>query len=163
SAAAYYDGFQGYLPVTVELDASRRVVTITPRVVLSPFTGQSVSLSVWDIAGNPGSYSTGFTTGEAATDPVPPTVTRPSPPGFPPVGPASAPVPRRVRRRRPPAGSREVPANALVRVELSEPVNQVTVDSSTFRFLKGQTPVAGSLDVDRTSRYVTFTPAAALE
>ena len=130
----------GLITGTVAVASTGLSAIFTPDAALAPFTSHSIQLSGFtDLAGQQGFFFASFTTG-AGPDTEAPAVTAVSPP----------------------AGNAAVPVNALVVLQLSEPVSALSVGPSTVTLVAGGSPVAGatSLSADRTT--LTFTPSGPL-
>jgi len=103
----------------------------------------NIGTAVKDLAGNnlSSAVTTSFTTGTGA-DLIRPTITQ--------VDPAS--------------GAAGVPTNAVIRLQFSERINPLTVNSSTFQiFISGNNvPVTGTISVTSDGLSASFAPSAAL-
>jgi hypothetical protein len=131
-------GFGDPLPVSVGLDGSRRVITLTPLEPLDPFRTYQVFADVFDAAGNQDTFSSiNFATGKLA-DATPPGVVSISPPD----------------------GAGGVPLNARITVAFSEPIDPLSLGA--FRLTRGAAQVAGSAALSADRVVLTFTPSANL-
>src|SRR6185369_6342575 len=131
--------------VTRTLTNGNRTLTLTPALLLPANTLFTVNIgtAVKDLAGNnlSSAVTTSFTTGTGA-DLIRPTITQ--------VDPAS--------------GAAGVPTNAVIRLQFSERINPLTVNSSTFQiFISGNNvPVTGTISVTSDGLSASFAPSAAL-
>lgn len=128
------------VPGSVTVAANGRSATFTPDAPLLGNTAYFVqAFSITDLAGHQVSFASTFTTGGGA-DATGPTVVTVSPP----------------------AGATNVPVNAHVVVQLSEPVSTLSVNGAAFTLTQSGTPVAGAITLSNDRRSVTFTPTNAL-
>src|SRR6185369_7988104 len=131
--------------VTRTLTNGNRTLTLTPALLLPANTLFTVNIgtAVKDLAGNnlSSAVTTSFTTGTGA-DLIRPTITQ--------VDPAS--------------GATGVPTNAVIRLQFSERINPLTVNSSTFQILTSNfgVPVSGNITVAADRLSATFTPSSPL-
>ncbi len=127
---------------TVTYEALSRTAVFTPAAALDYSTLYTVVLStaIQDLSGNSLAYYSSTFTTAAYPDTVSPAVTS--------VDPCY--------------GGINPSVDTAVTVVFSEDVYG-TVDGSTFRLLKGSTPVSGSVTYDQLSRTAVFTPSSALE
>ena len=130
--------------VTKTLTYGNQLLTLVPVLPLNTGTTYTVSIAgVWDLSGNPlgTPVTTTFTTGTQA-DLIAPQVVS--------ISPAS--------------NSTGVPANTAVQVQFNEPIDPLTVTSSTFILLpqNQQVPLAGTITVSQDRLSATFTPSAPL-
>ena len=139
--SVYLQEYYGAVAETaVVVDASRRVILVTPLELLKANTQYQLRLQsgVKDTAGNSlSTYYPTFTTGELSGDTVPPEVMSLSPP----------------------EGALDVPVNARVMVRLSEAVDRLTVTPGTVRLETGGGAVEASVSLSEQNRLVTLTPA----
>jgi hypothetical protein len=133
-------------PVTATVsctDATCKTVTLDPAADLANNTSYTLTVTtgVKDVAGNAlvaNSAST-FTT---VADTTPPTITGTSPLN----------------------GATGVAVSSAITVTFSEPMDQSTINTTTFtvKTTSGSVPVAGTVSYNTTTRVATFTPASAL-
>ena len=127
---------------SVDYTAATRTAKFTPAAPLANATGYTIQVSgVKSAAGTPiaQGVATTFSTA-AAADNVAPTVLQTDPVN----------------------GATEVNLSASARATFSEPLNALTVNSSTFSVSTGGSPVAGNVSYDATDRVATFTPSSPL-
>ncbi|MBI4604567.1 MAG: Ig-like domain-containing protein [Planctomycetes bacterium] len=135
----------GAVAGAVTLSADRRLVTFTPSSPLSPSRVHTLRLAreirdaAGNLLGNGGGGAASFTTG-TATDGTAPVVTATSPED----------------------GAGSVPRNAVIAVELSEPIDRTSVSHATVDLERGGADVAGSFELPAGERIVLFRPAAPL-
>ena len=129
-------------PVALSIRGGGQIVRVAPQALLAANTTYVLDLTdVRDLQGtalvNPVAWV--FVTGSAA-DAQAPSVTAVTPP----------------------AGSTDVGVNAPIRVRFSEPVNPLTVDTTTLQVSSASGVVPAAYSFDSTNREVTLTPTAAL-
>ena len=125
---------------TVLVSADRLSALFTPSEPLAPSTSYRVQASsIQDLAGltleGRSSTRSSFTTAEGAD------VTAPSAVAV-----------------SPPDGATDVPLNARVSVQMSEPMNPLSLDEGDLTLRAGGVPVPGSLSLDPSQTVLTFTP-----
>ena len=137
------DGVNGAVPCSIAFSNNNREVLIVPHAPLAVATAYSIRVEgVEDRSGNPVVLATSaFTTGNEP-DTVAPAVIRTNP--F--------------------ANATGVPVNTSVRLEVNEPVDPLTVSTSTFilRENSGFTNLPGSTTVNAGGRRLDFIPTAPL-
>ncbi|HEX4955079.1 MAG TPA: Ig-like domain-containing protein [Thermoanaerobaculia bacterium] len=137
------DGVNGIVPCTISFANGDRDVLIVPHGPLAANTPYMIRVEgVEDAAGNAVSVATStFTTG-SQPDTVQPLVTRTNP--F--------------------SGATAVPVNSTASLEVSEPIDPLTVDASTFivRENVGFTNLTGAYTVSANGRRLDFVPASPL-
>jgi hypothetical protein len=118
---------------------SGRSATFTPSKPLAPWGIHYVYVSFTDLAGNPGYFSSSFTTADA-TDTTAPTVVS--------VSPAN--------------GTTGAPVNTRVVVRVSEPIAATTVGLTAVSVAAGGPAISGTVSIASDRRSLTFTPLGLL-
>ncbi len=135
------------VPLTVSLDAGRRIVTLTPAAPLEPDTFYDLQViggsgGVADSAGNTLQFTNTFffTTGQGSGDVTAPTVLGVNPPD----------------------GAAGVPLNSRVTVQLSEPIDPFSLTAERMRLAAPGGPVAATFQLGDGNRQVTLIPTGGL-
>jgi hypothetical protein len=136
-----------FVPVTVSLDATGSIVTLTPAFPLEPETQHLLQVvggsgGVADSAGNTLQFTNNFffVTGQGSNDTTAPAV----------VG------------VNPPAGAAGVPLNSRVTVQLSEPIDPASVTPARMRLVGPGGAVAATFQLADGNRQVTLIPTGGL-
>jgi hypothetical protein len=137
------------VPDSISFSNNNQMVFVVPHAPLPDNTQMTLTISgITDVAGNPAApQTTQFTTG-TGPDVIAPLVVWTNP--------------LETNVYQAPAG---VPLNAVVQIQVNEPVDPGTVNSSTFSVLDAATnqSVSGTYSVSADGLTITFVPAAALE
>ena len=145
SSVVLYDGFLGqFVPSTVTLDVTGRIITVVPTQLLAVNRNYTVYIgwfaALRDVAGNQfGGTSYSFTTG-FATDTTGPTLIAINPPN----------------------GETGVPINTAVALKFDRPIN-AAARAAGLQILRAGVPVAGTFTFADELRRINFVPAVPWE